>query len=73
MVGARSELGSAKGGRQFVWSGKGQGTVALSGPRAVNLLRHANADLLLEIEYRVDERPTGCEHVCAQRTARTHE
>lgn len=50
--------GVQEAGRQFVWSGKGQGTATLSGPTSVNLLRHTNADLLLEIEYRVDEKPT---------------
>ena len=50
--------GVQEAGRQFVWSGKGQGTAALSGPMPVNLLRHTNADLLLEIQYRVDEKPT---------------
>jgi beta-glucosidase len=50
--------GVQEAGRQFVWSGKGRGTAALSGPKPVNLLRHTNADLLLEIEYRVDEKPT---------------
>ena len=50
--------GVQEAGRQFQWSGKGQGTAALSGPKPVNLLRHTNANLLLEIEYRVDEKPT---------------
>jgi beta-glucosidase len=50
--------GVQEAGRQLEWSGTGQGTAALSGPKPVNLLRHTNADLLLEIEYRVDEKPT---------------
>jgi beta-glucosidase len=50
--------GVQEAGRQFTWSGKGQGTIALSGPTPVNLLRHTNADLLFEIEYRVDQKPT---------------
>jgi beta-glucosidase len=50
--------GVQEAGRQFAWNGKGQGKAALSGPKPVNLLRHTNADLLLEIDYRVDEKPT---------------
>lgn len=50
--------GIQEGGRQLTWNGKGEGTVALVGPGVINLARQTNADLLLQIEYRVDERPT---------------
>lgn len=49
--------GVQEAGRQFVWNGKAQGSVALVGTAPVDLVRQANGDLSLQIEYRVDERP----------------
>ncbi|MGH8186656.1 MAG: putative glycoside hydrolase, partial [Steroidobacteraceae bacterium] len=50
--------GIQEGGRQLSWNGKGEGTAALVGSGVINLARQTNADLLLQIEYRVDEKPT---------------
>lgn len=50
--------GVQEAGRQFVWNGKARGSVALIGAAPVDLVRQANADLSLSIEYRVDEKPT---------------
>jgi beta-glucosidase len=47
-----------EGGRQLIWNGAGEGTAALVGAGPIDLARQTNADLLLQIEYRVDEKPT---------------
>jgi beta-glucosidase len=48
--------GVQEAGRKFVWNGKARGSVALVGAGAVDLVRQSNANLALEIEYRVDEK-----------------
>jgi len=50
--------GVQEGGRAFVWTGKAEGSVALTG-RSLDLARQANGDLVLLVEYRVDRKPTG--------------
>lgn len=50
--------GVQEAGRQFVWNGNARGSVALIGAAPVDLVRQANADLSLLIEYRVDEKPS---------------
>jgi beta-glucosidase len=50
--------GVQEAGRQFAWNGKAQGSVALVGAAPVDLKRQANGDLSLQVEYRVDEKPT---------------
>jgi beta-glucosidase len=49
--------GVQEAGRQFVWNGTGEGDAVLVGAMPINLVRQTNADLLLEMEYRVDEKP----------------
>ncbi|MET0273062.1 MAG: exo 1,3/1,4-beta-D-glucan glucohydrolase, partial [Phenylobacterium sp.] len=51
------DAGGAQGvGRSFVWKGDGEAVVV--GPPA-DLTRQANGDMALQIQYRVDERPSG--------------
>ncbi len=50
--------GVQEGGRQFTWTGATDGAVLLTGG-SIDLLRQANADMSLQIEYRVDEPPAG--------------
>ncbi|MCC2976809.1 exo 1,3/1,4-beta-D-glucan glucohydrolase [Sphingomonas sp. PL-96] len=45
-----------EGARQFSWGG--QGAVRITGPE-IDLTREANADLLLQVTYRVGAAPTG--------------
>jgi len=49
--------GVQEGGRAFVWTGKAEGSIALTG-RPLDLARQANGDLVLLIEYRVDRQAT---------------
>lgn len=49
--------GIQEGGRQFVWTGKASGRVALASAASIDLARQANGDLSLQIDYRVDEKP----------------
>jgi beta-glucosidase len=49
--------GVQEAGRQFAWNGQGKGVAKLMGATPINLVRQTNADLLLEMEYRVDEQP----------------
>jgi beta-glucosidase len=63
--------GVQEGGRAFVWTGKGEGVIALTGP-ALDLARQANGDVTLVIDYRVEQKPSGrvslgqgCGGVCA--------
>ena len=54
--------GVQEGGRELVWTGKGQGSVALAGA-SIDLSRQANGDVSLLIEYRVDQKPTAAVHL----------
>ncbi|HEV8330006.1 MAG TPA: exo 1,3/1,4-beta-D-glucan glucohydrolase [Steroidobacteraceae bacterium] len=49
--------GVQEAGRQFTWNGTGEGAAVVVGAMPINLVRQTNADLLLEMEYRVDEKP----------------
>jgi beta-glucosidase len=67
--------GVQEAGRQVTWTGQGDAAVLLTG-MSIDLLRQANADMSLQIEYRVDERPSGqvrlqlgCEPDCPGRAA----
>ncbi len=62
--------GVQKAGRELRWAGKGSATLAISGA-AVDLTRQANAELSLQLEYRLDEAPSApvellmsCEPAC---------
>jgi beta-glucosidase len=64
--------GVQEGGRQITWDGKNKAAVLLNG-MSLDLLRQANADMSLQIDYRVDKAPSGavqlqmgCEPECAQ-------
>jgi len=50
--------GVQEGGRQVTWTGRGQAAVLLTG-MSLDLLRQANADMSLQIDYRLDQAPTG--------------
>ena len=50
------DAGVQEGGRQFTWTG--DGTIAIGGP-PLDLVRQANGDVALLIEYRLDARPNG--------------
>ena len=50
--------GVQEGGRQVVWTGQGDAAVLLTG-MSLDLLRQANADMSLRIDYRVDQAPRG--------------
>ena len=50
--------GVQEGGRQVTWNGKSEAAVLLTG-MSLDLLRQANADMSLRIDYRVDEAPKG--------------
>ena len=50
--------GVQEGGRQVTWSGQGAAEILLTG-MSLDLLRQANADMSLQIDYRVDEAPAG--------------
>jgi beta-glucosidase len=50
--------GVQEGGRQLTWTG-GKGAEVLLTGGTIDLLRQANADMSLEIEYRVDRPPAG--------------
>ena len=54
--------GVQEGGRQVTWAGQGDAAVLLTG-MPLDLLRQANADMSLQIDYRVDERPSGAVHL----------
>ena len=63
--------GVQEGGRQVTWNGKGEAAVLLNG-MTLDLLRQANADMSLQIDYRVDRAPggavklqMGCDPTCA--------
>ena len=70
------DVGGVPGaGRELRWMGQGTATLAISGP-AVDLRRQANAELSLQIEYRLDEPPTapvqllmGCTPACNEAAA----
>ena len=49
--------GVQEAGRQLIWNGTGEGAAVLVGASPIDLVRQTNADLLLEMEYRVDEKP----------------
>lgn len=49
--------GVQEAGRQFKWTGKAPGRVALSSASSIDLVRQVNGDLSLQIDYRVDEEP----------------
>ena len=62
--------GVQEGGRQVTWTGRGEAAVLLTG-MPVDLLRQTNADMSLQIDYRLDQAPTGavtlalaCEPAC---------
>ena len=54
--------GVQEGGRRVTWTGQGDAAVLLTG-MPLDLLRQANADMSLQIDYRVDERPSGAVHL----------
>ena len=63
--------GLQEGGRQVTWSGRSEAAVLLNG-MTLDLLRQANADMTLQIDYRVDKAPggavklqMGCDPTCA--------
>jgi len=63
--------GLQEGGKQVTWAGQSAASVVLAGA-FINLVRQANADVSLQIEYRVDQAPTaavslamGCGSACA--------
>jgi beta-glucosidase len=47
-----------EGGRQVTWTGRGEAAVLLTG-MSLDLLRQANAQMSLRIDYRIDQPPTG--------------
>jgi beta-glucosidase len=54
--------GLQEGARRLRWSGGGEATFAIvggEGAEPVNLERQANADMVLQVEYRVDTAPKG--------------
>ena len=64
--------GVQEGGRQVTWTGRGEAAVLLTG-MSIDLLRQANADMSLQIDYRLDQVPTGavrlalaCEPGCGE-------
>jgi beta-glucosidase len=50
--------GLQEGGRQVTWTGREPGAIILTG-MSLDLLRQANADMSLQIDYRVDQAPSG--------------
>ena len=67
--------GVQEAGRELRWSGQGSATLGIAGP-AVDLTRQANAELSLQIEYRLDEAPNaplqllmGCTPACGDAAA----
>ena len=50
--------GVQEGGRQVTWTGQNDAAVLLTG-MSLDLLRQANADMSLQIDYRVDQVPSG--------------
>jgi beta-glucosidase len=63
--------GVQEGGRQVTWSGQSDAAVLLTG-MSLDLLRQANADMSLQIDYRIDQAPggavrlqMGCDPTCA--------
>jgi len=50
--------GVQEGGRQVTWSGQSDAAVLLTG-MSLDLLRQANADMSLQIDYRIDQAPGG--------------
>ena len=50
--------GLQEGGRQVTWTGRGPGALVLTG-MSLDLLRQANADMSLQVDYRVDQAPSG--------------
>lgn len=71
-VAAVDAKGLQEGGRQITWTGRGGGAVVLTG-MSLDLLRQANADMSLQIDYRVDQAPSGavklamgCEPKCGE-------
>jgi beta-glucosidase len=52
------DAGAQENARQAVWTGQGQGMLAIHGP-PVDLSRQTTGDMAVQVRYRVDQAPTG--------------